>query len=164
MQTTQLEAIKFARLAAKQAARSHTNAVRFFCCSAMVRSHIGSKPISIPSSVTCELEDAALQSIKLSGPQGSSLVTLPSGIRARLLQSSSSPAHAGLSNQETIEVTCQDTGSSKSRSSWGLARTKLHNVVVGLTTGFSLPVRLVGVGYRATLEASPVSKIQELPS
>lgn len=38
---------------------------------------------------------------------------------------------------------------------WGTTRTLIHNAIVGVTEGFTVPVYLVGVGYRAALEDDP---------
>lgn len=38
---------------------------------------------------------------------------------------------------------------------WGTTRTLIHNAIVGVTEGFTVPIYLVGVGYRAALEDDP---------
>lgn len=38
---------------------------------------------------------------------------------------------------------------------WGTTRTLIHNAVMGMTEGYTLPVYLVGVGYRAAIEPDP---------
>ena len=38
---------------------------------------------------------------------------------------------------------------------WGTTRTLIDNAIVGMTQGFSVPLYLVGVGYRAALEDDP---------
>lgn len=38
---------------------------------------------------------------------------------------------------------------------WGTTRTLIHNAIIGMTEGFNVPIFLVGVGYRATLEDDP---------
>jgi large subunit ribosomal protein L6 len=136
-----------------RSARSSTRSTRSLCSSSVLRSHIGSEPILIPESVTCKLGNAQPQRVEISGQRGASSIVLPAGISAQLRSTEGGTPDAPLF---ALEVSCQDTGSSKFRSNWGLARTKLNNTIVGLTEGFSLPVKLVGVGYRATLEAVAV--------
>ncbi|CAO3574241.1 unnamed protein product [Mortierella alpina] len=38
------------------------------------------------------------------------------------------------------------------RAMWGTTRALIANAITGVTEGYTVPVRLVGVGYRATLE------------
>jgi large subunit ribosomal protein L6 len=46
----------------------------------------------------------------------------------------------------------------KQRSMWGLTRTLINNAIIGITEGFTVPLYLVGVGYRAALEDDPRGK------
>lgn len=48
-----------------------------------------------------------------------------------------------------------DAEDRKQRSIWGLTRTLINNAVVGVSTGYTLDLRLVGVGYRAAVEPIP---------
>jgi len=41
------------------------------------------------------------------------------------------------------------------RMMWGTTRTLIANAITGQTTGFTLPVYLLGVGFRAALESDP---------
>jgi large subunit ribosomal protein L6 len=55
--------------------------------------------------------------------------------------------------QENGELTLaarEDT--QRARAMWGLSRTLLDNMVVGVTEGFTRKLELVGVGYRAALK------------
>ena len=38
---------------------------------------------------------------------------------------------------------------------WGTTRTLINNAIIGMTEGFTVPLYLVGVGYRAALEDDP---------
>ena len=40
---------------------------------------------------------------------------------------------------------------------WGLTRTLIQNAITGMTEGFSVPLYLEGVGYRAAIEPDPRS-------
>jgi large subunit ribosomal protein L6 len=51
-------------------------------------------------------------------------------------------------------VTVHDASIKEQRACWGLSRALLANAVAGVSTSFSLTVRLVGIGYRATLEST----------
>lgn len=144
------------RAIAPEWASIHCARQRVFSTTPVSLSHIGSEPIALPDSVSCDIQaqdPAGIQHVRISGPLGAAQLELPkdvlASIQPSLRDSPSQPA--------TIQVECRDARDSSARSSWGLARTKLHNAVQGVTTGFRLPVRLVGVGYRANLETKEVS-------
>ena len=59
---------------------------------------------------------------------------------------------------QTLTVSVQEPKERKQRAMWGLTRTLIHNAIIGMTEGFTTPVYLVGVGYRAALEADPRGK------
>ena len=54
-----------------------------------------------------------------------------------------------------VALSVDDATQKKQRSMWGLTRTLIDNAIVGMTEGFSVPLYLVGVGYRAALEDDP---------
>jgi len=58
----------------------------------------------------------------------------------------------------TMALSVENAELKKQRSMWGLTRTLIQNAVTGMTEGFSVPLYLVGVGYRAALEADPRGK------
>ena len=45
----------------------------------------------------------------------------------------------------------------RARAMWGLSRTLVNNMVVGVTEGFEQTLELVGVGYRAALKGQALS-------
>ena len=45
----------------------------------------------------------------------------------------------------------------RARSMWGLSRTLVDNMVVGVTTGFEQTLELVGVGYRAQMKGQALN-------
>jgi len=60
--------------------------------------------------------------------------------------------------QNRLCVSVDDADKKVQRSMWGTTRTLIANAIQGLTEGFALPLRLVGVGYRAAVEPDPNSK------
>jgi large subunit ribosomal protein L6 len=66
---------------------------------------------------------------------------------------------------DEIEVTQAEDGlhlairedNQRSRAMWGLSRTLVDNMVVGVTTGFEKSLDLVGVGYRAAMKGDALS-------
>jgi len=59
---------------------------------------------------------------------------------------------------DTLALTVENAEIKKQRSMWGLTRTLIQNAVTGMTQGFTVPLYLVGIGYRAALEADPRGK------
>nr|ODN91650.1 50S small subunit ribosomal protein L6 [Cryptococcus depauperatus CBS 7855] len=121
------------------------------------QSHVGKVPIPIPPSVSLTLpvssispqtHSAAIEAQRfftITGPLGST--TLP--ISPCIILSSPT------SDTSALVVSVHDSSIKAQRSLWGLTRTLLNNAVTGVSAGFSLEVKLVGVGYRAALEPIP---------
>ena len=103
-------------------------------------SRIGKKTIAVPKGVTLTLDG---QTVSVKGPKGERTWTVA----------------------EEIEVTQGEDGLSltprsdtqRARAMWGLSRTLVDNMVVGVTTGFEKSLDLVGVGYRAAMKGSALS-------
>ncbi|EIW71513.1 hypothetical protein TREMEDRAFT_56466 [Tremella mesenterica DSM 1558] len=114
--------------------------------------------------------------ITVTGPLGEQVVPiLPPIILSPLSQtsfsSSSSPTPSSNSTSSTddatqqkesneqptptLSLTIHNRDSKQHRSLWGLTRSLIHNAVQGVTTGYTLELRLVGVGYRASVEPIP---------
>ena len=98
-------------------------------------SRIGKKPIVIPAGVTVTLEG---QTVSVKGPKGQLAWTVIDDIEVKF------------ENGEITFAPRSDT--QRARSMWGLSRTLVNNMVVGVTTGYEQVLELVGVGYRAALK------------
>jgi large subunit ribosomal protein L6 len=105
-----------------------------------VTSNVGKRPIPIPDTVTLTPSPTSLT---VTGPRGTTSVPLES--------------YMALTNPEpsVLTIAVQDSTVKKQRQMWGLTRTLISNAVTGMTENFTTPVNLVGVGYRAALEADP---------
>ena len=98
-------------------------------------SRIGKKAVAIPQGVTATLEG---QTVTVKGPKGQLAWTVVDEIEVR---------------QENGEITLTPRAdNTRSRAMWGLSRTLVNNMVVGVTTGYEQTLELVGVGYRATMK------------
>ena len=101
-------------------------------------SRIGKLPVSIPSGVTITVDSDNTVTVK--GPKG---------------QLSQKIAPAMIIEQENGTLTVKRPNDQKeNRSLHGLSRTLINNMVVGVTTGFSKALEIVGVGYRAQLQGT----------
>jgi large subunit ribosomal protein L6 len=103
-------------------------------------SRIGKRTITVPKGVTVTLDG---QTVSVKGPKGERSWTVAEEIEVK---------------QEDGELSLaarEDT--QRARAMWGLSRTLIDNMVVGVTDGFERKLELVGVGYRAALKGKDLS-------
>ncbi len=98
-------------------------------------SRIGKKPIAIPAGVTVTVDG---QTVAVKGPKGHLAWTVSDDIVIK-------------NEAAEISLTPRDE-STRARAMWGLSRTLVDNMVVGVTTGYEQTLELVGVGYRAAMK------------
>jgi large subunit ribosomal protein L6 len=103
-------------------------------------SRIGKSPIAVASGVTVTIEG---QTVTVKGPKGQLAWTLPEEIDVT--------QDAG---QLTLTKRVENT---RAQAMWGLSRSLVDNMVVGVTTGFEQTLELVGVGYRAAMKGNALS-------
>lgn len=96
-------------------------------------SRIGRKPIAIPAGVDVTIADGNVVTVK--GPKG----TLTETFNGRMTITKEG---------NEIHVT-RSTDEKEDRAIHGLTRTLIHNMVEGVTNGFSKKLEINGVGYRA---------------
>ncbi|MGH7024861.1 MAG: 50S ribosomal protein L6 [Caulobacteraceae bacterium] len=103
-------------------------------------SRIGKQPIVIPANVTVDIDG---QTVRVKGPKGELSWTVSDDVVVA---------------QENGEIgfTPRDE-SSRARAMWGLSRTLVNNMVVGVTVGYERTLELVGVGYRAAMKGQSLS-------
>ena len=100
-------------------------------------SRIGKKPVAIPSGVTASMDDGI---ISVKGPKGT--LTMPM--------------------REEISYTLDDgavlvkpaNATKAARAFWGMQRTMVQNLVIGVTDGFTKTLEITGVGYRANAQGN----------
>ncbi|BGP27493.1 60S ribosomal protein [Rhodotorula toruloides] len=137
---------------------------RPFSSSVFASSHVGSNPIPLPPSVSFEAPPTPTNvsthsasnplSARVRGPKGELLVPIHPFVRL----SSTTPAVSSASaapSASTLTVSVDDAKVKHQRAIWGLTRALLANAVKGVSEGYTLPLRLVGVGYRAAVEDVP---------
>ena len=98
-------------------------------------SKIGKLPVAVPVGVTVTCSDG-LVSVK--GPKG------------ELSQKISNTIKVEVKDGEVVLTTLDD--SKQTNAFHGLYRNLIHNMVVGVTTGFSKSLVITGVGYRAEVQ------------
>ena len=99
-------------------------------------SRIGRKPIVVPAGVTVTLGDANVVTVK--GPLG----TLTQQFNANMQ----------LSLDAGVLTVARPDDEAENRAAHGLTRTLLENMIVGVSTGYSKTLQIVGVGYRCSLQ------------
>ena len=98
-------------------------------------SRIGKKPVTIPSGVTADIANGVLT---VKGPKG----TLTLSLREEISYT--------VDGNAIIVKPANDTKAA--RAFWGMQRTLVDNLVVGVTEGYTKTLNITGVGYRATAQ------------
>ncbi len=98
-------------------------------------SRIGKNPVAVPKGVTASVSG---QTVKVKGPKGELQVVLPAEVEVKL-------------DGDRVTVMPRE-GAERGRQMWGLSRTLVNNLVVGVTQGFATKLEIQGVGYRAAVQ------------
>jgi len=98
-------------------------------------SRIGKRPVAIPSGVTAEIANGILT---VQGPKGS----LALGLRAEI----------SYSVGEDVILVKPANDTKAARAFWGMQRTLVDNLIIGVTQGYTRVLEITGVGYRANAQ------------
>jgi large subunit ribosomal protein L6 len=98
-------------------------------------SRIGKKPVVLPKGVTASVDG---QTVKVKGPKGELSVKLVPEVSAKV-------------DEHGITIT-PDKAQERAGQMWGLSRSLVNNLVVGVTQGFNQKLEIQGVGYRAAVQ------------
>jgi len=97
-------------------------------------SRIGKKAVPVPAGVTAEI---AGQAVNVKGPKGALSFTVH-----ELVEVSNGADGISVRPREETKV---------ARSLWGMSRTMISNLMVGVSKGFEKKLEINGVGYKAQL-------------
>ena len=97
-------------------------------------SRIGKKPVEFPAGVTISVNNENVVTVK--GPKGELKQTVDRDIKIEV-------------KEGTVDVV-RPTEQIRHRAMHGLYRSLISNMVLGVTTGYSKKLELVGVGYKAS--------------
>lgn len=103
-------------------------------------SRIGRQPITIPAGVNVEISDVL---VKAAGPKGELEVRRLPGLKVEQAD-----------GQLTVSVM---TDNEETLRTWGLLRTLISNIVVGVSEGFTRQLEINGVGYRASVSGNVIT-------
>ena len=102
-------------------------------------SRIGKKPVTVPEGVTASLDG---QTVTAKGPKGELQFVVNDQVLVKM---------------EDGAVMVNPVNSSKTaRSYWGMSRTMIENIFVGVKDGFTKTLEINGVGYRAAMQGQNV--------
>ena len=96
-------------------------------------SRIGRMPVAIPAGVTVEVAEGNVVTVK--GSKGTLVRTLPAEMEMKV-----EDGHVVVSRPNDLK---------KMKSLHGLTRTLIHNMVIGVSEGYTKTLEVNGVGYRA---------------
>ncbi|MEO1135954.1 MAG: 50S ribosomal protein L6 [Pseudomonadota bacterium] len=103
-------------------------------------SRIGKKAIPVPGGVTVNIDG---QTVSAKGPKGELNFVVNELCTVAL---------------EDNEITVKPVDNTKSaRSLWGMSRTRIANMLEGVSNEFTKTLELVGVGYRAQMKGNALS-------
>ena len=101
-------------------------------------SRIGKLPVNIPSGVEINVKEGNLVEVK--GPKGTLSRTLSSEME--------------LSIEDGALIVKRPSDEKNHRALHGLTRTLINNMVVGVSEGYQKTLKMVGVGYRASMQGN----------
>jgi large subunit ribosomal protein L6 len=100
-------------------------------------SRIGKQPVAIPEKVDLKINNGV---VEVKGPNGQLAYTLTDKVNVSIEDKNVIVKPADESNQ--------------ARAMWGLTRTLISNMVIGVTQGFTKGLTFTGVGYKAAVSGN----------
>ncbi|AIJ86091.1 50S ribosomal protein L6 [Brucella melitensis] len=98
-------------------------------------SRIGKKPVPVPAGVTASVEG---QTVKAKGAKGELSFVVHDEVLVKM-------------EDGAVRVDPRDQ-SKEAHSKWGMSRTMISNIFVGVKDGFEKKLEISGVGYRAAMQ------------
>ncbi len=98
-------------------------------------SRIGKKPVPLVAGVTASISG---QTVEVKGPKGTRSFTAGDDVALSIVDNAVKVTPRGMSK--------------RARSQWGMSRSMIQNLVVGVTAGFKKEMEIQGVGYRAAMK------------
>ena len=103
-------------------------------------SRIGQSPVSIKENVEAILEN---KSLKIRGPKGFLEMEVSNSVDLKI-------------KDNNIFIENKDN-TLKGKANWGTTRALINNMVIGVTTGFTKNLEIVGVGYRGAVSGKKLT-------
>ena len=103
-------------------------------------SRIGQSPVYMKDNVEAILEN---KSLKIKGPKGFLEMKVSNSVDLKI-------------NDDNILIENKDN-TLKGKANWGTTRALINNMVIGVTTGFTKNLEIVGVGYRGAVSGKKLT-------
>tara|TARA_Y100000813_G_scaffold182401_1_gene152091 strand:+ start:215 stop:748 length:534 start_codon:yes stop_codon:yes gene_type:complete len=100
-------------------------------------SRIGKNPVQVPDGVTVEIDG---MTVKAKGKLGEISETLVDDVV--------------VTQEDNLIKIAPANDTQRARQMWGMSRTKVANLVEGVSQGFSKKLEISGVGYRASMQGT----------
>ncbi|MFA4833903.1 MAG: 50S ribosomal protein L6 [Patescibacteria group bacterium] len=101
-------------------------------------SRLGKLPIKLPTGTQARIEDGF---IIVKGPKGEIREKLNNLVKAEI-------------GEKEINISVENPEEKKEKSLWGLYRSLINNLVIGVNEGFEKKLEISGVGYRAAMSGN----------
>ena len=103
-------------------------------------SRIGQSPVNFQENVEVNFENKLL---RLKGPKGFLEMEVSNSVNLKI-------------NDDNILIENKDN-SLKGKANWGTTRALINNMMIGVTTGFTKSLEIVGVGYRGAVSGKKLT-------
>lgn len=131
---------------------------RVFSTTSRQYSRLGRQPIAYPNEVQISVDSftptrsfpECRSRVIVSGPKGELSHPLHPFVNVDVVDAKGGP-------KNEVQVSVSDPESRKQKMMWGTTRALLNNMIEGVTEGYMVPLRIVGVGYRALMENGKLS-------
>jgi large subunit ribosomal protein L6 len=97
-------------------------------------SRIGKKPVPVPKGVTAKVDG---QKVSVKGAKGELSFTVPDDVAV------------GMTGEEIKVDPRSET--KRARAMWGMSRSMINNLIIGVTKGYEKKLEITGVGYKAAV-------------
>lgn len=132
------------------------HACRAFSTTALNRSHIGRQAIVYPSEVQITHDPTPIRKPRIPSEFGNTLLTIKGPLGTQTLPIKPFILLNFEKDEQTsnskLQITVADATVKEQHAMWGTTRALVQNCVTGVSEGFRVPLRISGVGYRATIE------------
>jgi large subunit ribosomal protein L6 len=126
--------------------------LRHFSSSAKLLSKIGQTPIKFPSELQYTIQSCAPPENLPKCDRELKIFTPDCELRLHI-----HPFVEIKKKYNLLEIKVSNPADKHQKAMWGTSRALIARMVQGLTEGFTLPLRMVGVGYRALIEEGKLS-------
>ncbi|CEP14919.1 hypothetical protein [Parasitella parasitica] len=124
-----------------------------------VTSHIGRQPIAYSNDITVEHDMTLITepripsefnntTLTVTGPLGKLQLPIKPFVKIKLISAPKDDPNA----ENILHLSVQDDKIKQQKAMWGTTRALINNAIIGVSDGFKVYLRLVGVGYRGMLE------------